>query len=232
MEALWPESEPEASGTNLRKALHFARLAIGDEQAIVNDHGVLVLRPDAEWRRTSSGSRPARNEGWMRRRGCLPRGGGSVSRRPPPRRPLRVLVGRAPRPAAAALPRRAARRSAVGSAGRRRPHRRAGRARPDAHPPEAGRAPGGDPTLRAAARGAPRSARRRAGPRDRRPLRKGPRHRGGGTGLRGRARTRAARVGPGAPEPGRYPRRRSGPRPRRARSRSTPGWAASSGRPR
>ncbi len=46
-EALWPESEPEASGTNLRKALHFARLAVGDEQAIVNERGVLVLRPDA-----------------------------------------------------------------------------------------------------------------------------------------------------------------------------------------
>ena len=47
MEALWPESEPEASGTNLRKALHFARLALGDERAIVNEHGVLVLSPDA-----------------------------------------------------------------------------------------------------------------------------------------------------------------------------------------
>ena len=46
MEALWPESEPEASGTNLRKALHFARLAIGDERAIENERGVLVLRPD------------------------------------------------------------------------------------------------------------------------------------------------------------------------------------------
>lgn len=43
MEALWPESDPEASGTNLRKAVHFARSAIGDEQAIVNEHGVLVL---------------------------------------------------------------------------------------------------------------------------------------------------------------------------------------------
>lgn len=43
MEALWPESDPEASGTNLRKAVHFARLAIGDEQAIVNERGVLVL---------------------------------------------------------------------------------------------------------------------------------------------------------------------------------------------
>ena len=45
MEALWPESDPEASGTNLRKAVHFARLAIGDEQAIVNERGVLVLGP-------------------------------------------------------------------------------------------------------------------------------------------------------------------------------------------
>ncbi len=47
MEALWPESDTEASGTNLRKALHFARLATGDEQAIVNERGVLVLWPDA-----------------------------------------------------------------------------------------------------------------------------------------------------------------------------------------
>ena len=48
MEALWPESDPEASGTNLRKALHFARHATGDEQAVCNDHGVLVLWPDAQ----------------------------------------------------------------------------------------------------------------------------------------------------------------------------------------
>jgi DNA-binding SARP family transcriptional activator len=47
MEALWPESDPEASGTNLRKALHFARLATGDERSIVNDHAVLTLWPDA-----------------------------------------------------------------------------------------------------------------------------------------------------------------------------------------
>ena len=47
MEALWPESDPEASGTNLRKALHFARLATGDERSIVNERGVLVLWPDA-----------------------------------------------------------------------------------------------------------------------------------------------------------------------------------------
>ncbi len=47
MEALWPESSPDASGANLRKALHFARLAVGDERAIVNERGVLALRPDA-----------------------------------------------------------------------------------------------------------------------------------------------------------------------------------------
>src|SRR6478609_8539155 len=47
MEALWPESEPEASGTNLRKALHFARLALGDERGVVNEQGVLVLAPEA-----------------------------------------------------------------------------------------------------------------------------------------------------------------------------------------
>ena len=47
MEALWPESDPELSGTNLRKALHFARLATGGEQSIVNEGGVLVLWPDA-----------------------------------------------------------------------------------------------------------------------------------------------------------------------------------------
>src|SRR5207244_8013410 len=46
MEALWPESDPEASGTNLRKALHFARLATGEERSIVNERGVLVLWPD------------------------------------------------------------------------------------------------------------------------------------------------------------------------------------------
>jgi DNA-binding SARP family transcriptional activator len=47
MEALWPESDPQASGTNLRKALHFARLATGDEHAVVNESGALVLWPEA-----------------------------------------------------------------------------------------------------------------------------------------------------------------------------------------
>ena len=48
MEALWPERDPQASGTNLRKALHFARRATGDEQSIVSQRGVLVLWPDAQ----------------------------------------------------------------------------------------------------------------------------------------------------------------------------------------
>lgn len=47
MEALWPESDPQASGANLRKAVHFARRATADEQAIVNQQGVLVLWPNA-----------------------------------------------------------------------------------------------------------------------------------------------------------------------------------------
>jgi DNA-binding SARP family transcriptional activator len=47
MEALWPESDPQASGANLRKALHFARLALGDDRAIVTEREVLVLGPAA-----------------------------------------------------------------------------------------------------------------------------------------------------------------------------------------
>ena len=48
MEALWPDSDPQGSGTNLRKALHFARFAAGDETAILNEGGVLVLWPQAQ----------------------------------------------------------------------------------------------------------------------------------------------------------------------------------------
>lgn len=48
MEAFWPDSDPQASGTNLRKALHFARRAMGDEQAIVSQQGMLALWPGAE----------------------------------------------------------------------------------------------------------------------------------------------------------------------------------------
>lgn len=48
MEALWPESDRRASGTNLRKALHFARRATGDERTILSQQEVLALWPDAE----------------------------------------------------------------------------------------------------------------------------------------------------------------------------------------
>ncbi len=48
MEAFWPDSDPQASGTNLRKSLHFARRAAGDEQVIVSQQGVLALWPNAE----------------------------------------------------------------------------------------------------------------------------------------------------------------------------------------
>src|SRR6266508_5423470 len=47
MEALWPESDPELSGSNLRTALHSARVATGAQRSIVNEGGVLVLWPDA-----------------------------------------------------------------------------------------------------------------------------------------------------------------------------------------
>lgn len=48
MEALWPESDPQASGTNLRKALHFARRATGDEHSIVSHQGTLALWEQAQ----------------------------------------------------------------------------------------------------------------------------------------------------------------------------------------
>jgi DNA-binding SARP family transcriptional activator len=47
MEALWPDSEPEGAATNLRKALHFVRRALG-EDSIANESGVLVLWPSAD----------------------------------------------------------------------------------------------------------------------------------------------------------------------------------------
>jgi DNA-binding SARP family transcriptional activator len=48
MEAFWPDSDPQSSGANLRKAVHFARRAAGDEQVLVVRQGMLVLWPDAE----------------------------------------------------------------------------------------------------------------------------------------------------------------------------------------
>ena len=48
MEQLWPESDPHASGTNLRKAVHFARLATGGPRVVDHQQDVLVLWPGAE----------------------------------------------------------------------------------------------------------------------------------------------------------------------------------------
>ena len=50
MEAFWPDSDPLSSGANLRKALHFARRAAGDERAVVVQQSILALWPDAEVR--------------------------------------------------------------------------------------------------------------------------------------------------------------------------------------
>src|SRR6185503_4396297 len=44
-ELLWPESDPERSGANLRKAIHFARRALDGEAG----EGDSVIRGDAEW---------------------------------------------------------------------------------------------------------------------------------------------------------------------------------------
>lgn len=46
MELLWPDLPVEAAGANLRKAVHYARRALGDPGAIAVDGQVLVLWPD------------------------------------------------------------------------------------------------------------------------------------------------------------------------------------------
>lgn len=47
MEGLWPDLAPEAAAGNLRKAIHFARRALGTEEAIVSDGQVISLWPAA-----------------------------------------------------------------------------------------------------------------------------------------------------------------------------------------
>ncbi|WP_112271937.1 BTAD domain-containing putative transcriptional regulator [Lentzea terrae] len=46
MELLWPDLPAEAAGANLRKAVHYARRALGGPEAIGVDGHVLVLWPD------------------------------------------------------------------------------------------------------------------------------------------------------------------------------------------
>jgi DNA-binding SARP family transcriptional activator len=45
MEALWPDLSPEAAAANLRKAVHYARRAMGTEDAIAFGSGMLELWP-------------------------------------------------------------------------------------------------------------------------------------------------------------------------------------------
>jgi DNA-binding SARP family transcriptional activator len=45
IEALWPGAEPEAGGANVRKAVHFARRALGGEASIGVQAGVVELWP-------------------------------------------------------------------------------------------------------------------------------------------------------------------------------------------
>jgi DNA-binding SARP family transcriptional activator len=45
MEALWPDLSPEAAAANLRKAVHYARRAMGTEEAIATGSGMLELWP-------------------------------------------------------------------------------------------------------------------------------------------------------------------------------------------
>ena len=48
IEALWPGVSPDAGGTNVRKAVHFARRALGSEGAIGVRAGSIQLWPDGE----------------------------------------------------------------------------------------------------------------------------------------------------------------------------------------
>jgi DNA-binding SARP family transcriptional activator len=45
LDALWPDLAPDAAAANLRKAVHYARRALGSELAISSAHGVLTLWP-------------------------------------------------------------------------------------------------------------------------------------------------------------------------------------------
>ena len=47
MESLWPDLQADAAAANLRKAIHYARRAIGSESAVQAESGLLTLWPDA-----------------------------------------------------------------------------------------------------------------------------------------------------------------------------------------
>jgi DNA-binding SARP family transcriptional activator len=48
IEALWPEASPDSGGTNVRKAVHFARRALGGEEAIAVGAGLVELWPNGD----------------------------------------------------------------------------------------------------------------------------------------------------------------------------------------
>src|SRR6266545_6197746 len=48
MDALWPELAPDAAAGNLRKAVHYARQALGAREVIELDGEILALAPRAE----------------------------------------------------------------------------------------------------------------------------------------------------------------------------------------
>jgi DNA-binding SARP family transcriptional activator len=50
MEALWPEMSPDASAANLRKAIHFARRALGEHELIALKNDIVAFAPDRELR--------------------------------------------------------------------------------------------------------------------------------------------------------------------------------------
>ncbi|MET2830861.1 BTAD domain-containing putative transcriptional regulator [Mesorhizobium shangrilense] len=48
MEAFWPDLDPEAAGANLRKAIHFARRALGTHELIEQTAEIIALAPAAD----------------------------------------------------------------------------------------------------------------------------------------------------------------------------------------
>ncbi len=48
MHAMWPDLSPPAAAANLRKAVHFARRALGSAESIDNEAGMITLLPGAD----------------------------------------------------------------------------------------------------------------------------------------------------------------------------------------
>lgn len=48
METFWPDADPEAAGAGLRKAVHFARRALGSHDLIEISNDIIALAPNAE----------------------------------------------------------------------------------------------------------------------------------------------------------------------------------------